>query len=137
MMKNNIRGLENVKKKPVTKFVQKLLFDSAAGFNVRVGFFRKRYTPKAMRTMPPKTCKAVWLLSIKSVMNEIPSPVNKQYIISDSAAPIPVKKAGQRPLFNVRWIQSMPIGPIGAEIKIPIANPRGIIYKRFSIDLQS
>lgn len=35
-------------------------------------------------------------------MNEIPNPVSKQYTISEIAAPIPVKNAGQRPLFNVR-----------------------------------
>lgn len=63
----------------------------------------------------------------------MPSPVNKQYIISDKAAPRPVKKPDHRPLFSVRCIHKTPIGPIGADTKTPIASPRIIISRINSI----
>ena len=36
---------------------------------------------------------------------------------------MPVKKAGQRPLLMVRWMMSIPTGPMGAEMRTPIAIP--------------
>ncbi len=53
----------------------------------------------------------------------MPRPVRSEYVRSDSAAPIPVKNAAMRPLLSVRWMTSIPIGPIGADTKTPISNP--------------
>ena len=70
---------------------------------------------------------------MNSITNDIPTPVNMQYIISDKAAPNPVKKPDHLPLLRVRCIQSTPIGPIGAETNMPIAKPLNIIYRINSI----
>ncbi len=43
--------------------------------------------------------------------------------MSLTAAPMPVTNPYQRPLLSVRWMQSMPTGPIGAEAMIPMSSP--------------
>lgn len=53
-----------------------------------------------------------------SITKLIPKPVKSAYTISLKAAPTPVTKPNQRPLFKVRWIHKMPTGPIGAELNI-------------------
>ena len=42
---------------------------------------------------------------------------------SDNAAPIPVYSPDSLPLLRVRCMQSMPIGPIGADTNMPTARP--------------
>ena len=44
-------------------------------------------------------------------------------MMSLKAAPIPVTKPYQRPLFSVRWMQSTPTGPMGADATTPMSNP--------------
>lgn len=43
-------------------------------------------------------------------------------------APSPVTKPDHRPLFRVRCMHNTPIGPMGADTKIPIAKPLIIVY---------
>ena len=97
------------------------------------GFCRQRQKPKHTSTRLPKICNTFLLASIKSITIDIPNPVSKAYIKSDSAAPSPVTKPDQRPLFSVRWIHNIPIGPIGADTNMPMANPRIIVYSVKSI----
>lgn len=58
-----------------------------------------------------------------SITKLIPKPVKRAYTISLKAAPTPVTKPNQRPLFKVRWIHKMPTGPIGAEAITPMIIP--------------
>ena len=64
---------------------------------------------------------------------DMPKPVSNAYIKSDNAAPNPVTKPDHRPLFNVRCIHNIPIGPIGADTNMPMAKPRIIVYSVKSI----
>lgn len=48
-------------------------------------------------------------------------------------APMPVNMAGQRPFDKVRWMISIPTGPMGADIKAPMARPLGNMYSSCSI----
>ena len=50
--------------------------------------------------------------------------------MSLAAAPRPVTKPYQRPLFSVRWMQSTPTGPIGAEAMTPMSSPLSISCSR-------
>ncbi len=74
---------------------------------------------------------------MKSVMKLRQKPVRRQYIRSLNAAPMPVKRAGSRPLLSVRCMTSIPMGPIGAEMRAPMAMPRGNMYKICSICAKS
>ncbi len=74
---------------------------------------------------------------MKSVMKLRQNPVRRQYIRSLNAAPMPVKRAGSRPLLSVRCMTSIPIGPIGADIRTPMAMPRGNMCKICSICAKS
>ena len=103
------------------------------GFQRTSGVFLERYIPKAASTTPPISCIISWLLSMKSVMKLRQNPVRRQYIRSLNAAPMPVKRAGSRPLLSVRCMTSIPIGPIGADIRTPMAMPRGNMCKICSI----
>ena len=90
-----------------------------------VGLLLKEYIPNAIRMRLPLilSIKRAWGLLIKSIMKLIPSPVIKAYSISLMAAPNPVAKPYQRPLFSVLWMQRIPTGPIGADAIMPISIP--------------
>ena len=54
-------------------------------------------------------------------------------VLFENAKNNPVTKPDHRPLFNVRCIHNIPIGPIGADTNMPMAKPRIIVYSVKSI----
>lgn len=60
---------------------------------------------------------------MKSITKLMPKPVARAYIKSLQAAPTPVTKPYQRPLFSVRCMHRMPTGPMGAVAITPMTIP--------------
>ena len=128
IIKNIIKGLEKVKRKPFRIFLPSEIPSSSGFLRFRVGFDLNRYTPNPISTTDPMSCKMLWFRVRNSSMKERQKPVRRQYIISEIAAPIPVKNPVRRPFSKVRCTQRIPTGPIGADMMIPMAIPRQIIY---------
>jgi len=76
-----------------------------------------------------------WCNVMKSMMKDILKAAMTAYSKSDNVAPKAVAIPCARPLFNVRCKQSIPIGPTGADTKIPIISPFNNIEIMLQISL--